>query len=558
MRGLTYFFQAAAFDASLPELSSRTNVLSANISTGNIGANVRNDIAWRSDWVAKLTETETLMNNMLRNTSPQRTIRYTTNIQERESARDYARETTELDIEAALHTFAVFPVSVQRTVQAVYDGLQTTGRTRQWELDGWPRQGVSGNNPFSSSWGGTISIAFEVLNDRSQVIGRQTVEMDSRYRFSGTSLEGPGTAFSAVRFTGVSAHAITDNLNIRIASINGKPPEDAGISQIQPISAGQMQAGKNFAIYNGAIRSASNSRELGTLAIPAELWGERVSSIAKEGFQRRGISSVTIPDSVIFIGDEAFSGNRLSDATIPNRDCVIGNRVFSNNNYFLEIDKGVVLGFSQSLPSDEIKKHSSLVIPAVHWSRPVTAIGNEAFRAKKLSSLTIPEGITRIGDRAFAENCWMETKYSSDGSSNTYVYGIGRVTLPNSVTSIGAGAFYSPWKSKLYDSVHNKWETIDHWQVTEVMIGANVSLGKNAIGVGFEEFYKESGKQAGIYGRNGTANTKWRKFDNFKSIEKDNKKRKAWLIVGILFGVAAVAVPLSILGSKGLLPSSSE
>ena len=65
---LTYYFQATAFDASLVEAVSRTNVLSANISTGNIGANVRNDITWRSDWVRKLTETETFINNMLRNT----------------------------------------------------------------------------------------------------------------------------------------------------------------------------------------------------------------------------------------------------------------------------------------------------------------------------------------------------------------------------------------------------------------------------------------------------------------------------------------------------------
>jgi len=313
---LTYYFQAAAFDASLVEAVSRTKVLSTNISTGNIGANVRNDITWRSDWVRKLTETETFINNMLWSTIPQRSIWYTTNIQEREGARDYTRETTELSIEAALHTHAVFPVSVQKTVQAVYDGLQTTGRAQAWGLNNWPRSGVTNNNPFNSRWGSMVSIAFELLNEQNQVIGRQTVEMDPRFSFSGTRLEGPGTVFTTVRFTGVNAYAISDRLNIRIASINGSPPEAAGISQIESMSSWQMQTAKEYTIYNGMLNFNSNNRNLGNFIIPAELWGERVTSIANEAFERRGLTSVVIPEGVDSIGDKALAFNDLASVTI--------------------------------------------------------------------------------------------------------------------------------------------------------------------------------------------------------------------------------------------------
>jgi hypothetical protein len=334
---LTYFMQAVSFDASLAEAVSRTNVLSANISTGNIGANVRNDFAWSDTWEAKLKETETLMNDMLRNTVPQRSIWYSPNIQEIESSRDRTARTTEFRIEAVLHTHAAFPVSVQRTVQAVYDGLQTTKRAQAWKFDGWPQQGRTNVNPFNRQWGSMITVAFELLNAQGRVIGRQSVEMASRYSFNGTRLSGPETAFATVRFTGVKADDITDSLSIRVATINGKAPEEAGISRIGPMPAERMAANKKFTIYNGAIWPSSNDRNLGAVVIPAEVWGERVTAIPSKAFENRGIASVTIPEGVTTIGTRAFADNRwsngdkhygLTSVTIPNSITSIGDEAF--------------------------------------------------------------------------------------------------------------------------------------------------------------------------------------------------------------------------------------
>jgi len=56
---LSYFFQASNYDPSLLEASARSTVLAANISSGNIGNDTRNDIQWRKDWIARLEETET-------------------------------------------------------------------------------------------------------------------------------------------------------------------------------------------------------------------------------------------------------------------------------------------------------------------------------------------------------------------------------------------------------------------------------------------------------------------------------------------------------------------
>jgi len=431
---LTYFIQAAAFDASLAEAVSRTNVLSANISTGNIGANVRNDFAWSDAWEDKLKETETFMNDMLQNTSPQRSIWYSDNIQEVESARDREKRTTEFRIDAVLHTHAVFPVSVQKTVQAVYDGLQSTQRAQAWKFDGWPRQGRTNVNPFNKQWGGTFSIAFEMLSDQGKVIGRQTVEMNSRYSFYGTSLDGPGTAFTTVRFTGVKAGDITDRMSIRVASINGRKPEEAGISQIAPMSAGQMQNNRNHIIYNGVIRSVSNDRNLVAVAIPAELWGERVIGIANKAYENRGLTSVTIP-----------------------------------------------------------------------------------------------EGVTTIGNRAFADNHWT----TSDSNGNTRHHGLERVIIPNSVTSIGEEAFSSHWTTYSQSGA-----IIDHWLVTEVTIGANVNIGKNAIGRGFEAFYTNTDRQAGIYNR-AMGSGYWERFDNKEAMAETHAKREK--VSDVFWSVVVIA-----------------
>jgi hypothetical protein len=62
---LSYFYQAAALDPTLLEATNRQKVITANITSGNIGADARNDILWRKNWIAKLTEFEEFCNKMI-------------------------------------------------------------------------------------------------------------------------------------------------------------------------------------------------------------------------------------------------------------------------------------------------------------------------------------------------------------------------------------------------------------------------------------------------------------------------------------------------------------
>lgn len=117
-------------------------------------------------------------------------------------------------------------------------------------------------------------------------------------------------------------------------------------------------------------------------------------------------------------------------------------------------------GYSYDTPGDGVVitdysgDTTNLVVPK--WFlvdgtiRAVTAIGNDAFKQNEsLVSITLPSTITSIGDNAF-NNCINLESVTFQGTSQLTVigdnsfescYGLSEIIIPNSVTSIGIGAF---------------------------------------------------------------------------------------------------------------------
>ena len=90
------------------------------------------------------------------------------------------------------------------------------------------------------------------------------------------------------------------------------------------------------------------------------------------------------------------------------------------------------------------------MIPSTYDEKPVTTIGDSAFRiCKSLTSLTIPDGVTSIGDKAFygCSSLMSVTIPDSVTSIGRYAFsgcsGFTSVTIGKSVTSIGMSAFSS-------------------------------------------------------------------------------------------------------------------
>ena len=176
----------------------------------------------------------------------------------------------------------------------------------------------------------------------------------------------------------------------------------------------------------------------GNLVIPSTITRNgttySVTSIGEYAFKNcSGLTSVTIPNSVTSIGDRAFIAcSGLMSVIIPNSITSIGENAFIGCDGLTSIN--VAWGNTHYSSIDGVLynhvQDTLIRCPGTKTSvtipNSVTSIGEGAFGGcSGLTSITIPTGVTSIGKGAFG-----------------LCRGLTSVTIPNSVTSIGIEAFY--------------------------------------------------------------------------------------------------------------------
>ena len=163
---------------------------------------------------------------------------------------------------------------------------------------------------------------------------------------------------------------------------------------------------------------------------------ELVSEVFFGAFEGKGLTSVIIPDSVIYIGTEAFIGNNLTSVIIPDSVKVIGDYAF-RYNYLTSvvISNSVIYIGTEAFIGNNL---TSVIIPD-----SVKVIGDYAFGYNDLTSVVIPNSVTYINIGAFREN------------------NLTSVVIPNSVTYIDIGAFQNNQLTSVI--IENGVEAIDSW-----------------------------------------------------------------------------------------------
>ena len=230
-----------------------------------------------------------------------------------------------------------------------------------------------------------------------------------------------------------------------------------------------------------------------------------------------GCQNTTIPNSVTSIGGYAFKNcSSLTSINIPNSVTSIGGSAFSGCSSLTSITIPSSVTSIGAFAFEGCSSLKSITIP-----NGVTSIGNNAFEGcSSLASLSIGNSVTSIGDNAF-EGCssltsvvWNAKNYCNNDSYSpfdvrlspitSFIFGdevkhipnalcrsmtnLTTVSISNSVTSIGDGAFYN-CSSLISVTIPNSVTSIGGWAFSSCSSLTSITIPNSVTSIGDHAFY---------------------------------------------------------------------
>ncbi len=266
---------------------------------------------------------------------------------------------------------------------------------------------------------------------------------------SSTPETGWGTVFTLeTAYAQAQALGYTGSLEDFIQSISGKDGTDGKDGEDGKDGVGIANIGFNA---NGELiitLTNSTNVNLGKFTVFQGPAGEKGED-GKDGEQGVGIAKAENVDGYLVI--TLTDGTKLDPIEIP----AGGSASVAQESLLYQKIKGEeayrVIGLGNVSDYD-------IVIPSTYKGLPVTEIGEQAFsyhlnseeRSAYITSVTIPDSVTKIDKYAFRECIGLTSVYFGENSQLTTIgneafyscRSLTSITIPDSVTSIGSGAFY--------------------------------------------------------------------------------------------------------------------
>lgn len=203
--------------------------------------------------------------------------------------------------------------------------------------------------------------------------------------------------------------------------------------------------GGTFSIVSNVV-TTSTLTCAGSVVIPSgvtSIAASAFSRLSKTTTEQNRITSVTIPNTVITIGESAFRDCRAATTlSIGTAVTSIGNDAFNN---FIGLTSLVIPGSVQTIGA---RAFANVNLTSLTLNEGLTTVGDSAFLGHKLVTLVIPNSVTTIStEAAFAGWGLIETLTLGSGLTtigNRTFEGVGRLqslTIPRGVTTLGTNAF---------------------------------------------------------------------------------------------------------------------
>jgi len=350
---------------------------------------------------------------------------------------------------------------IRLTTLIIPKSVTSIGSLAFYYCDGLTSITVDQNNPVFDSRNNCNAIINSSTNKIvlgcSNTVFPESITSIGDYAFSGcfklTSLTIPqnitdisGNAFYFCGLTSITVdqnNPVFDSRNNCNAIINS--------------STNTIVVGCSKTIFPESVTSIGDYAFGGCFGLKSLIIPESITSIGEGAFcYCTGLTSISIPEGVTRIGGYAFSYCfNLESITIPKSVTSIGYSAFCGCAALTSIT------IPESVTSiGDFAFYDCINLESITIPKSVTSIGHSAFSGCiALKSINIPESVTSIGEYAFAlcsgltsitvdqNNPVFDSRNNCNAiinsSTNIIVTGCSNTVLPESIISIGEGAFYN-------------------------------------------------------------------------------------------------------------------